>query len=96
MRHKLLQQLKREKYTTAHRIPALRSRQFIINALRFELETGVNTPKRIAMAYTRLHNMEYYAPQSRIAHRASCFLTGRSRGISGRYGVSRLQVKHLS
>lgn len=96
MRHKLLQQLKREKYTSSNRLPALRSRQFLINALRFDFSTTENDMDKTALGFLRLHSMEYYAPQNRIAHRASCFLTGRGRGTSGRYGVSRLQIKHLS
>ena len=34
--------------------------------------------------------------QNRIAFRASCFITGRARGLSQRFGVARTKIKSLT
>jgi ribosomal protein S14 len=96
MQHKLKQQLNREKYTTSNRLPALRSRQFLLNALRLGYTADAAEDLRVARGRIRLDNRHYFLPQNRVAFRSACFVTGRGRATSQRYSVSRFQVKKLS
>lgn len=37
-----------------------------------------------------------HSTQNRIASRASCFLTGRARGVSQRFSISRTKIKEFA
>jgi ribosomal protein S14 len=96
MLFKLRQQLPRHKRTTTNRTPDLYSRKFIINYLRQRRLRKTSGALRASLGLARwlvdVSNVAKY----RGAFRASCYLTGRARGTSQRFTVTRMRIKHIA
>ena len=96
MLHKLKQQTTRYRLTSSNRLPNRRARQFLLNYLRFVREDAASFKLRAAMGLIRWSVTRSYHGEDRISFRAGCFITGRARGTSQRYTVSRTRIKALS
>jgi len=96
MLHKLKQQITRYKFTSSNRLPNRRARQFLLNYLRFIREDVASFRLRAAMGLIRWTVTRAYHGENRISFRAGCFITGRARGTSRRFTVSRTRIKALS
>lgn len=96
MLHKLKQQTTRYKRTVSNRVPNRRARQFLLNYLRFVREDIASYKLRAAMGLIRWSVMRSFHGEDRIAFRSGCFISGRARGTSQRYTVSRTKIKALS
>jgi ribosomal protein S14 len=96
MLHKLKQQTQRYKFTPSNRLPNRRARQFLLNYLRFIREDIASYKIRGAMGLIRWSVMRSFHREDRISFRSGCFITGRARGTSQRFTVSRTRIKALS
>jgi ribosomal protein S14 len=96
MLHKLKQQTNRYKLTPSNRLPNRRARQFLLNYFRFIREDIASYKLRAAMGLIRWSVMRSFHGENRIAFRSGCFITGRARGTSQRFTVSRTRIKALS
>jgi ribosomal protein S14 len=96
MLHKLRQQINRHRRTLSNRVPNRRARQFLLNYLRFVREDTASYKLRAAMGLIRWSVMRSFHGESRVSFRSGCFITGRARGTSQRYTVSRTRIKALS
>jgi ribosomal protein S14 len=96
MLHKLKQQISRYKFTPSNRTPNQRARQFLLNYLRYVRVDLASYKLRGAMGLIQWSVMRSFHKQNRISFRSGCFITGRARGTSQRYTVSRTRIKALS
>jgi ribosomal protein S14 len=96
MLHKLKQQTTRYRLTSSNRLPNRRARQFLLNYLRFIREDTASYKLRAAMGLIRWSVMRSFHGEDRISFRSGCFITGRARGTSQRFTVSRTRIKALS
>jgi ribosomal protein S14 len=96
MLHKLKQQTTRYQLTSSNRLPNRRARQFLLNYLRFVREDTASFQLRAAMGLIRWSVTRSFHGEDRISLRAGCFITGRARGTSQRFTVSRTRIKALS
>ena len=93
---KLRQQLDIPNRTPANRTPNLRSREFIINYLRQQRLIKSSSGLRASIGLARWMIDQANFVENRIASRAECFITGRSRGTSKRFTVARTKIKFLA
>jgi ribosomal protein S14 len=96
MLHKLKQQTTRYRLTSSNRLPLRRARQFLLNYLRLVREEATSPKLRAAMGLIRWSSLRSFHGEDRISFRSGCFITGRARGTSQRFTVSRTRVKSLS
>lgn len=94
--HKLKQQAARYRLTPSNRLPNRRARQFLLNYLRLVREEAASSKLRAAMGLIRWSVLRTFHNESRVGFRAACFITGRARGTSQRFTVSRTRVKAFS
>ena len=95
MLHKLKQQTTRYKFTSSNRLPNRSARRFLLNYLRLVREDVVSFQLRAAMGLIHWTVRRAYHGEDRISFRSGCFVTGRARGTSQRYTVSRTRIKAL-
>jgi len=96
MKHKVKQQITRYRFTASNRTPNRRARQFLLNYLRYLRVDRASYKIRGAMGLIQWSVMRSFHREDRIANRSSCFITGRARGTSQRYTVSRTRIKALA
>lgn len=96
MLHKLKQQTQRFRFTSSDRLPNRRARRFLLNYLRFVRAGTASYRLRGAMGLIQWLVASSYRGESRIAFRSGCFITGRARGTSQRFTISRTKVKFLA
>jgi ribosomal protein S14 len=96
MLHKLRQQIERPFRTASNRLPNLRSCEFLTNIIRNTRQTRTSYALKASLGLFRWALMYNYHKEDRISRRASCPMTGRARGTSQRYIITRTQVKHLA
>jgi ribosomal protein S14 len=96
MIRKLRQQLNLRLRTAQNRVPNRRSRQFIINYLRQQRLVKTSYFLRAALGFTLWLIATKNFLEERVAHRAECFISGRSRGTTQEFTVARTQVRILS
>lgn len=86
----------RAQRTPSNRIPNLKSRQYLLNYFRQTRKEVPSAPLRAARALTRWAMMRVYSKESRISRNSRCFISGRARGTSQRYGIARTKIKYFS
>ena len=96
MLYKTRQQKQRHLLTASNRLPNLRSRQFLLNLFRRTRLSRTSPFLRAAMGIVRWSIIKAYDGKDLIAHRASCIISGRARGTSQRFSISRTKVKEIS
>ena len=96
MLHKLKQQTTRYRFTSSNRLPNRRARRFLLNYLRLVREVFASPKLRASMGLISWSSLRTFHEEDRISFRSGCFITGRARGTSQRFTVSRTRVKALS
>jgi len=67
-----------------------------MNYLRYVREGTASYRLRGAMGLIQWTLAKSYHHEDRISFRAGCFITGRARGTSQRFTISRTKTKHLA
>jgi len=96
MLHKGRQQIHRFRFTPAHRLPTRRARHFLTNYIRTVRSDIPSAPLRAALGYLQWRLLHSYHGEDRISLRTFCFVTGRARGTSRRFTVSRTRVRQFA
>jgi len=94
--HKLKQQTTRYRFTASNRLPNRRARRFLLNYLRFIRAETISPELRAAMGLILWGLASAFYAEDRISFRSGCFITGRARGTSRRYTISRTRIKSLA
>lgn len=82
--------------TLNNELPNVRSQKFLLRYLQQHRLEKASGPLRASLGLTRWLLNKKRSMQNRIAFRTSCFITGRSRGVSQRFSVARTKIKFLS
>lgn len=97
MLFKLKQQISRYRFTLSNRLPNRRARLFLINHLRALRNQRISSAApRAALGLTTWMLAQTHRNENRISNRFGCFISGRARGTSQRFSVSRVKVQYLS
>lgn len=96
MLHKGRQQIHRFRFTSSHRLPTRRARHFLTNHFRTLRTDTPSAPLRAALGYLQWRLLHSYHGEDRIYLRTSCFVTGRARGTSRRFTISRTRVRQFA
>jgi len=96
MLHKGRQQIHRFRFTAAHRLLTRRARHFLTNYIRTVRSDIPSAPLRAALGYLQWRLLHSYHGEDRISVRTFCFVTGRARGTSRRFTVSRTRVRQFA